>query len=456
MIAAWLPWTLVAFTALLAISRLAQGLAAENYADAFLDADPAGFEHHKMQELVETAGYPLEEHFVQTADGYVLGLYRIPHGRTSPPDGTHPGPLRPPVLLQHGLLDSSATWVVNKPDQSLGFILADAGYDVWLSNSRGNAFSRNHTGFSPATAAFWDFSFDDMADYDLPAVVDYVLRQNQGRADDTAGTAQLAYIGHSQGTAIAFAALTSNPALRAKLSIMVALAPVAYLRYTSSIPMILLAQLHTDQLFDLLGQHEFLPARKATADIFEEVCRASPLTCVSVLTAICGFNEQNLNLTRLPTYVAYAPSGTSVKNMAHWAQAARQSAQRSEPLFRRYDYGTACLSPTGAPQNCNQRVYGSMEPPSFDLSAIAGVPLALFSGIQDKLADPVDVQSLQEALPEGAVVFRHSERSYEHIDFTWGMSSAERIYPAVLRLLRQYHGPWDAVQTGRVPPGSTA
>lgn len=32
-------------------------------------------------ELVVGTGYPLEEHFVTTADGYVLGVYRIPHSR---------------------------------------------------------------------------------------------------------------------------------------------------------------------------------------------------------------------------------------------------------------------------------------------------------------------------------------------------------------------------------------
>ena len=31
--------------------------------------------------LVEAEGYPLEEHFVTTDDGYILGVFRIPHGK---------------------------------------------------------------------------------------------------------------------------------------------------------------------------------------------------------------------------------------------------------------------------------------------------------------------------------------------------------------------------------------
>lgn len=36
------------------------------------------------------------------------------------------------MLLQHGLLQCSAVWLDTGPGRALAFILADAGFDVWL------------------------------------------------------------------------------------------------------------------------------------------------------------------------------------------------------------------------------------------------------------------------------------------------------------------------------------
>ena len=71
-------------------------------------------------EIVKYYGYPCEIHNVQTEDGYILTLHRIPHGLKQASNGQ-------PVFLQHGILDSSATFLMNPPQQSIGFILADAG-----------------------------------------------------------------------------------------------------------------------------------------------------------------------------------------------------------------------------------------------------------------------------------------------------------------------------------------
>ena len=67
---------------------------------------------------------------------------------------------------------------------------------------------------------FLDIStrFDELAKYDLPATIDYI------RA--TTGQDKLVYVGHSQGTLIAFAAFSNNSELAKKISLFIALAPI--------------------------------------------------------------------------------------------------------------------------------------------------------------------------------------------------------------------------------------
>lgn len=57
-----------------------------------------------------------------------------------------------------GLWCSSAAWLLTGPEKSLGFLLADRGYDVWMGNNRGTTDSRNHTTLNPdKDSGFWDF-----------------------------------------------------------------------------------------------------------------------------------------------------------------------------------------------------------------------------------------------------------------------------------------------------------
>ena len=73
------------------------------------------------------------------------------------------------MLLQHGISDSSITWVINEPQRAVAFQLVRAGFDVWMGNNRGNEYSRRHVKYDTHSYEFWDFDFEDMALYDQPA-----------------------------------------------------------------------------------------------------------------------------------------------------------------------------------------------------------------------------------------------------------------------------------------------
>ncbi len=68
-------------------------------------------------------GYPVEEHQVTTDDGYILTMHRIPHGRDS--NETNVG--RPPVFFGPCLTCTSGVFSFGPPDNSLAYMIADAG-----------------------------------------------------------------------------------------------------------------------------------------------------------------------------------------------------------------------------------------------------------------------------------------------------------------------------------------
>lgn len=236
-----------------------------------------------LPEYSQALGYPTQTHRIQSPDGFASTFFRIQQRGGSMRAGL------PPVYLQHGLMESADSWVINEESQAIGLILANRGFDVWLGNSRGNKYSRPSEG--PASGLF---SFREVAELDLPAAMGYI-RAATGR--------RVHYVGHSEGALVMNVALSRNlRAVEAAIGKYFALAPVAYIGHQES-PLLL-----------SFSQADYLERRDHEAFHSD----GDPLLN---------------NGGRLDMFREHGPSGTSLTNILHW----REMAQTGR--FQAFDYG---------------------------------------------------------------------------------------------------------------------
>jgi len=372
---------------------------------------PEGLWNLTTTELVQHFGYPAEIHHVTTADGYILELHRVPHGIN---DTKLVG--RPVVFLNHCLLCSSADFFWNTPDKGFGYLMADAGYDVWLGNFRGNTYSRRHTTLDPKDIKFWEFSWDEMALVDLPTMLDYVLESTEQE--------NLKLVGFSMGTTTTLAMLSEMPQYNAKISKAALLAPVAWISHPAGLAKLIMPQMALiDIAATAAGVGDFFPSATAFKEFVDKYCddgmhKTISEACVHVVSAIAGFDEAIINRDWLPIIMSHTPAGTSYHTLTHYAQMLYSGH------FGRYDYGT----------QGNMQHYNATNPPSFDLSHVT-IPIGLFWGQNDYLADPTDVAHLVSELPNLAISQRIAWDKFNHLDFMWSTKAPTLVYPDVMKFL---------------------
>eukprot|EP01135_Chromosphaera_perkinsii_P006449 Nk52_evm12s503 gene=Nk52_evmTU12s503 len=365
-----------------------------------------------MEQIIKDFGYPYEQHVVTTADGYILTTVRIPHARKDNSQCTDKAS-KGPVLLGHGLVDSSDTWTMGNPGDSLGFVLADNCYDVWIMNDRGNFYSRGHVGknltYSDPHNAYWNFTWSMHSLYDMPANIEYVLKH-------TGVKSLSAYIGHSQGTSQGFAGFsTYHPELQDKVNLFIALAPVEVTRHID-VPIHGLAESVvksniTRQIFDILGLNPFAP-RFDFQNVTGKLCDSIPLLCQLTIAEVFWFAAGNhLDNYRIMTLIAHFPAGTSTNNMFHFAQMTMPNS-----IFQSYDLFS---------EEANWDYYCRLTPIAYNTSNLR-IPTLVMSGTADKLADPADVSILMSPLnvlnETGHNWVRHViYPTFGHGDFIWGV-----------------------------------
>jgi pimeloyl-ACP methyl ester carboxylesterase len=365
-----------------------------------------------FEDLVMSKNYPLEIHYVETEDGYRLKLFRIPAGKN---ETNYKFKQKQAVFIMHGIFDSSDGLVCNEEDKCIPYILANLGYDVWMGNNRGNKHSRYHKTYSPDESAFWDFSFHEMGMYDLPAFLDHVLKINKF-------SQKLIYIGHSQGTAQLFAALTQKQEyFKERIKLYIALAPVARVFFLDSQLLKIMSTLRLDYFCNKLSFHELLCSDeklwKATSWLMPKV----PLICNLISNLLSDTDSHTCNnQKRMSVYLSHSPCGSSLKAVSHFVQLYRSK------VFRMYDYGP----------KINKELYGTVEPKEYDLKSITDFPIALLSGKLDKLSNPIDVQWLKEQLGEN-VIYDKVHDNMAHTTFL--MASDMAWFDDVLDLMDLYN-----------------
>ncbi|GLV35384.1 uncharacterized protein CBL_01466 [Carabus blaptoides fortunei] len=367
----------------------------------------------RVPQLVTKYGYPIESHIVETKDGYLLTVHRIPHGKNNADQKN-----KPVVFLMHGLLCSSADWVLMGPEKGLAYILADLGYDVWMGNARGNTYSRSNVNLSPTGKDFWKFSWHQIGIIDLPTMIDLVLEKS--------GAEKIFYVGHSQGTTSFFVMASTLPEYNDKIRLMVALAPVAFMDNIPNTALRLIAKFHNTigWISDMIGAYEFLPSTKFMQLIGQLLCNDNSLVqdmCSNILFLIAGYDSEQLNSTMIPVILSNTPAGSSTMQILHFAQGITSGD------FKQYDFGASE----------NRKIYGRDEPPAYDLRQITA-RVVMYYGANDLLTSETDVSHLHKRLSKSILKYRVRHDLFSHLDFLWSNDVVPLLYKKVIDMMKRY------------------
>ncbi|XP_037949314.1 lipase 3-like [Teleopsis dalmanni] len=346
------------------------------------------------EERIKSHGYPAESHFIETEDGYILNLFRIPYSHKLQNQNAY----RPVILLQHGLLSNSDCWLTSGPDHSLAYLLADAGYDVWLGNARGNIYSRDNSKISLNNPKFWHFSWHEIGVVDIAAMIDYIL--------ETTNEKQLHYAGHSQGTTVYFVLMSDRPEYNSKIKSAHMLAPCAFFGHGTSPVFALFAPLigTPGTLWEsMLQDLELMPQNKLINRMVDTSCGGAGIAthlCENMYLRFIGDGYQNTNISSMQLLLETHPAGSSSNQGIHYIQS------HVSGKFRHYDMG----------EKKNQQTYNQPTPPDYDLSQITA-PTYLYSSQNDALCAPADVDTLVAAMPYLTEDYRIPDPSWNHLDF---------------------------------------
>ncbi|CAI2369931.1 unnamed protein product [Moneuplotes crassus] len=344
-----------------------------------------------LEELCDRYGYQYEEHLITSEDGYVTMLQRV-RARLGDDD-----PNREPFYANIPLGTGEAMLFLLGSEESPGFRIVDAGYDLWFLNPRGTDNSRGHVNPDIPPEEYWHFDLIDISQ-DHVAALTYII--------DETGYPQVHAHGYSSGGlslghAIALHPDFFNPRIRS-LHYVAATMTFAHTQFIgfqliASIPGVL-ATLEDFGVFAMTTQN--IPVQM----IGGISCGMMPQFCLLMQHFIGGQVDPNYDDPDAYTnFIFRGFAGFATHLLSH----AMQSVRTGEVTY--FDLG----------EEENLAAYGQADPPRIPYENHQ-IPVAMYYSRSDNSADFEDGQWFADLIGDNCVAFNEYP-GYSHFTFDIGM-----------------------------------
>ncbi|KAH6634301.1 Alpha/Beta hydrolase protein [Chaetomium sp. MPI-SDFR-AT-0129] len=361
-----------------------------------------------------------------------------------------PGTRKPkfPVLLMHGLLQSSGAYCVND-DASLAFYLAKSGFDVWLGNNR-CGFHPKHTLLNYSDPRMWCWNIRQMGVFDLPALTSRVLYQT--------GFAKLGLICHSQGTTQALVALAKEqrPDLGEKLTVFCGLAPAAYAGPLIGKMYFKFMRVITPGMFRLMfGVHAFIPFMMTMHRVLNP--RIYGWLGYKVFSFLFNWTDQRWDRSLRDRMFQFAPVYVSSESMRWWLGrecfarhkcilATREEWREEEREDRELEQHRSVLAQADrdmvgadAVEQSERVAEANKRKPKGSTAWYnhQAPPFAMWVCGNDDLVDGDKLLRRFERGREPHVQLVHAKviPEYEHLDVIWAMDAPEQVFCEIREVL---------------------
>lgn len=409
-------------------------------------------------------GLDVEKHQVQTEDGFIIDLWHVYDPREYKPlpeeDRAHRAPelftgttRRPlqedpkprfPVLLMHGLLQSSGAYCVND-DDSLAFFLCKSGYDVWLGNNR-CGFEPKHVLLNYSDPRMWCWNIRQMGVFDLAALTSRVLYET--------GFEKIGLVSHSQGTTQTFVALAKEqrPELGEKLTVFCALAPAVYAGPLIGKMYFKFMRVISPYMFRLMfGIHAFIPFMMTMHRLLDG--HTYGWMGYKVFSFLFNWTDERWDRGLRDRMFQFAPVYVSAESMRWWLgrecfakhkcilatkeewraeeREDRELERRGESILDRADRDM------GDPKSETQPLPGRKPKGARAWYNDQAPPFALWICGNDCLVDGDKLLRRFERGREPHVQLVHHRviEEYEHLDVIWAMDAVDKVFKEVREVL---------------------